>query len=358
MTDQAATPSGGAEVSARPADSQPSTTERLKAAIFGSPEPQPDPERAPPRQEVKAEPEAESAEKVEPEAAEAPEPAESEEAEPSFSDVNELAEALGWDVSKLLDLEAPTKIDGKEGKARLRDLLKSYQLEGHLNQKLIAHADEKKAFESEASRKVQEINERTQHLNSAFQLAEKLLHAEFASTDWDALRAQDPLTYNSKVVEFQDRQRNIQALADMLGQEKQRTEAEAAKQQQAYFQEQMRLLESKVPEWASQQSREKALGEMAPTFEEAYGITKAEIGGVTDHRYLLLARDAYQWRKLQQAKPAVLNKVKTAPKLLKPGTPQSRAAQENLQSNQDRSRLRSTGKVRDAIPLLKRQLFS
>lgn len=360
MSDEAATPTGGAEVAARPeASAEPkSVHERLKSAIFD--QPQTAFEGVAPSMGDAETDEAEPVkEPVKPQETE-DEPAEDaqeEQAEVEFSSLEELAEALGWDLDKLLNLNAKTKIDGKEGTRQLRDLIKSHQLEGHLNQKLMTHAEERKAFEAEAQRKTLEIQERTQYMQHAQALAERLLHAEFAATDWDTLRATDPVTYNSKVVEFQDRQRGIQQLASMLGQENQRQQAEAAKQQQAYFQEQTQLLESKVPEWATKAAREKALTDMAPVFEEAYGITKDELGSVVDHRQLLIARDAYKWQQLQKQKPAITNKVKAAPKLLKPGTTQSKAAQNNLQLQQDRARLKSTGKIGDAKPVLKKLLF-
>jgi hypothetical protein len=70
-----------------------------------------------------------------------------------------------------------------------------------------------------------------------------------------------------------------------------------------------------------------------------------------------VVRDAVAWRKLQKSKPALLNKVKAAPKLLKPGSTQSRAAKDAVADQSDRARLRQTGKVRDAVPALKRRLF-
>ncbi len=63
---------------------------------------------------------------------------------------------------------------------------------------------------------------------------------------------------------------------------------------------------------------------MVAILSDAYGLTEQEIRASTDHRLILIARDAMRWQKLQKSKPAIVNKVKTAPKLLKPGTQQSR----------------------------------
>jgi hypothetical protein len=71
-----------------------------------------------------------------------------------------------------------------------------------------------------------------------------------------------------------------------------------------------------------------------------------------------MARDAFKYQQLQKAKPTLTNKVKQAPKLLKPGTQQSRAATSNLQTTQARDRLqKSGGKPSQAGAALKHFLF-
>lgn len=367
MSEEAATPTGGAEVSARPdasAEQKPlSITDRLKAQLFAPQESEPSPERvATPVADADPEPAESKAAPVKAKAKEVvDEPAEDagdEQTEASYETVNELAEALGWDLEKVLNLEAPTKIDGKEGKARLRDLIKGYQLEGHLNQKLMTHAEEQKAFQTERQNFAQTSQHKLQQLDAGVKIAQKLLEGEFSQVNWQELQDTDPVAFSQKFAGFQQRQAQIGHVAGLLGQEHQTVQQQAAQQQQAYQQEQMTLLESKVPEWSTPEARQKSLAEMSPVFSEAYGITPQELGNVVDHRQLLIARDAWQWRKLQQSKPATLNKIKTAPKLIKPGAQQSRAAQDNFIASKERDRLRSTGKVADAKAPLKRLLFN
>jgi hypothetical protein len=358
LSEEAATPTGGAEVAARPETSAPSVHDRLKAAIFTETESTVAPNTGKPeapKQEAKAPQEAKEAS----EAADEPkEDAQSEEQqEQTFESIEELAEALGWEQDKLFSLAAKTKIDGKEGKATLRDLIKSHQLEGHLNQKLMTFAEEKKAFETERQTYTQQTQHKLQQLDAGVKIAQKLLEGEFAQVDWQGIQNEDPVAFAQKFASFQQRQAQINHVANLLGQEHTQAQQQAAAQQQAYLQEQMRLLESKVPEWSSDDSRKKALNEMGSVFKESYGIPPEELGSVSDHRFLLVARDAWQWQKLQKAKPAVVNKVKTAPKLLKPGTPMSQATKSALQLNHDAQRLKESGKVRHAKPLLKQILF-
>lgn len=367
MTDQAATPTGGAEVSARPdasaTTSEPSIHDRLKAHLAP-----PSPTAGEVAKPAKA-----------PEVAEKPAPAETdddeteieieaeakqgdaqtaEETEAAYESLSDLAEALGWDLDKIMDLEASTKIDGKEGKARLRDLIKSHQLEGHLNQKLMTHAEEKKAFETERQNFLQTSQQKLQRLDAGLQVAQKLLEGEFAQVDWQNLQTTDPLSFNQQYVAFQQRQAQLNQIASQLGQERQQAQQQAAQQQQAYLQDQMKLMETKIPEWADAKVRERDIADLAVVAHQAYGITKDEVERLTDHREILVLRDAWKWQKLQKSKPATLNKVKTAPRLLKPGTTQSRAEQVASSLKEGKAKLRQTGSLSDAKPLLKNLLFN
>lgn len=364
--DQAATPTGGAEVSARPDASAAQPTEqrsvhdRLKAALFSQPEPKEETSGIAPDLGESTEPTQQASqedETAEPAEAAADEPSESTE-DVQLSSVKDLAEATGLDLDRILGLDIPTKIDGKEGKATLRDLLKSYQLEGHLNQKLMTHAEERKAFEAETARKVQEYQHRVKQLDAAVTLAQKILDGEYADVNWQELQRTDPLKFQAQYGAYKMRLDGIQQLASHIGQERQQHEAQQQAAFIAYRAEQQKLLDSKIPEWADKAKRDKDVADMVTTLGEAYGLTEQELRSVVDHRQLMIARDAMRWQQLQKAKPTVVNKVKAAPKLLKPGTTQSKAAQANLQTQSLRARLKETGRPRDAAALIKQRLLA
>ena len=378
MPEVAATPTGGAEGSARPApaasqpsqqtqQAKPSISDRLKAQLY--PEPAPDegralPEKDKPQVRLAEDRSAEPATEDVAEDATAPndEQVETDEAptaadETAIKSLNELAEGLGWDLDKVLDLEASTKISGKDGKVRLRDLLKSHQLEGHLNQGLMKLAEERKAFEGETTRKVQEMQARVGQLSQAVTLAQKILDGEFADVNWPELQRTDPAAFQAKYGAYKMRFDGIQQLNQMAMQETERKQAEQQAAQQAYLAEQQTLLDSKLPEWSDKGKREKDVTEMVAIGSDAYGFTEQEVRTCADHRMILLLRDAAKWQKLQKSKPATLQKVRAAPKLIRPGSSQSRTAQDGLQYTKDRENLRRTGRPQDAVPALKKLLF-
>lgn len=367
---EAATPTGGAEVSARADASAPTSVhDRLKSALFSAPDTgdeeteshqavarsdAPDTESVTPDEtDVKEKPKAKAEGEEEP-----TEDAQTEQERVELSTLDDLAEALadqGYDLDRLMDLEAKVKIDGKEGKARLRDLIKSHQLEGHLNQKLMTHAEERKAFEVERSRLQSEQADKLLKLDSGLTTLQRALEGEFAQVDWQALK-QDPSAFNAQYVAYEQRFAEMQRIGAEIAQERQQAQEQAARQAQAYLDEQKTLLQAKVPEWSDATRRDKDKAEISE-YLKGHGISAEELESISDHRQILVIRDALNWAKLQKQKPAVLKKVKDAPRLLKPGSPQSRGTQEQLGRQKARLQLKKTGSVRDASPVLKSLLF-
>jgi hypothetical protein len=267
--------------------------------------------------------------------------------------LKDLAERAGLDYESILDLEAPTKVDGKEGKAKIRDVIKSHQLEQHLNAKLMTHAETVKAKEAEFARVSQEHQQKTMQLEAATLVAQQLLNGELSSVNWAELQANDPETYKQKYFDFDTRQRQINAISEQLGQERQKHQQAQEAAYNAYKTEQAKLLDSKLPEWSNTEAKNQDIADMVTHLGEL-GVSEKELRSLVDHRDILIARLATKWLKLQKSKPTVVNKVKTAPKALKPGAIQSRAATDSLALKNARDRLKATGKGRDAVEVFKR----
>lgn len=269
-----------------------------------------------------------------------------------LSTVEDLATATGLDLDKILDLSLKTKIDGKEGTARVRDLLKSYQLDGHINAKLAALDTDRKTFEGKRSEAEKAATERLGVLDNGIAVLAKALEGEFASVDWEKLRTENPAQFNALYVQYQHRFAEMQQIARQIEAEKQRTAAAQQAHVKAWTDEQQNLLKAKLPEWNDDKKRATEHASIVE-YLKGYGIGKEEFEQVQDHRYSLVLRDAWRWAELQKQKPATLKKVKAAPKLLKPGSQQSREARDVVQRKDAQLKLKRSGKVRDAVPVLK-----
>jgi hypothetical protein len=273
-------------------------------------------------EEVTAEDDSE-AEEVEAVEADASDDDAQEEAPSLPTDIHELAESLGVEPSKLFDLKVKTKVDGVEGEATLAQLLKSYQLEGHLNRKSMELSDQRKAFEQEAQQKLGEVNQRTQQLQDAVTLAFNLLNEHYKTVDWQQLKLTDPEAFNTKYIEYQQHQQQIGNAFQTLNAERQRQALAEQEKFVAHVQSESTKLTHAIPEWADEKIAKKEKAEIRE-YLKSLGFSDQETGQVYDHRQVLILRDALKARQLQQSKPEVMKKVKAAPKLVKPGVKPSK----------------------------------
>ncbi len=134
-------------------------------------------------------------------------------------------------------------------------------------------------------------------------------------------------------------------------QETERKQAET--KQQRIVQEVQRLKEA-APELATEEGFGAFRTDVLNYGTKAYGYSAEELGNQDDHRFMLMARDAIAYRKLQADKAKVAAKVKDVPPVTvqAPGrrvTPAEKQAQE-VKTGFDR--LRKTASFNDALAIL------
>lgn len=280
---------------------------------------EPEPQKAktePAKQEPVEEPEAEP-EIPQPDDEEPPEePKEDVKDKESELTLSQFAAAFGVDEN-LLDVNddgeviLKTKVDGKEGVARLNEVLKNYQLEGHLNNRNMEVAELKKSLETEKNKLAQMAQQKIGELEKALHVAAMQLNSQY-QIDWNRLKAENPSEYQRLRIEYSDHQNNLSQLHQFLESNKQKALKDT-------IDSESRLLFDKVPEWKDQKAFEQGKTEIMENVKY-WGFTPEEAAAAIDHRILLMARDAIAYRKLQDAKPETTKRVTQAPKLVKPGT--------------------------------------
>lgn len=242
---------------------------------------------------------------------------------PPPSTLTDLAERLGIDPDKLYEIKAKTKIDGQEGEATLAQLLKSYQLEGHLTRKSMEIAEKQKAIEQEAQKRDQEAQERIKYLDDSLQIAINILNERYQNVNWEELKAQDPNLFNTRYIEYQQHQQQLNNAFQALQIEKQKEQLTQQKKFASMLEAESKKLSTAIPEWADEKIAKKDRAEIKD-YLKGIGYNDEEIGQVYDHRLVLVVRDALKAKKLATAKPEVLKKVNQAPKIVKPGTKSSK----------------------------------
>jgi len=242
---------------------------------------------------------------------------ESESGEPLGVDV--LADYLGIGADKLdVDddgsLLVRAKVDGEEIQAKFSDLLKSYQLEGHLNKQNMEVVEQKKALQAKMSELDEQVQSKVKQLEDLSQIAYNELLSEYNSINWDELRQDDPAEYAAKFADYQARQSRI---ADMYQQaQAEKPSAEVPKER---IQEEAHKLLSAVPEWKDPTVYQKDYTEIGQ-YAQSIGYTTDEFNSTIDHRLILLLNKARQFDALKENSPKVTKRVRKAPKLAKPGS--------------------------------------
>lgn len=239
-----------------------------------------------------------------------------------------LASALGLDDDKLeYDADGNVVfnavIDGKSHKVPMSELVKSYQLQGHVNNKSMALESERKEFHSTRDQAYQALSVRLDGLDKLTQAAEKSLLAEFQGIDWNALRVADPGEWAALQQYYQQRNAELQQIKTLAGQERERHSTELSQEQQAQYQQFMQAEVAKMvadnPTWTDQAVMAKDFADVGNFIRSTYGFTDEEIANSMDARVMRLIQDA---RAYHTGKKAVAEKKipDNVPKYTKPGT--------------------------------------
>lgn len=168
---------------------------------------------------------------------------------------------------------------------------------------------------------------------------------QFKQVDWNTLKQQDPLAYNTYLAEMN----NLKGIRGDVVQQIEGKRQYLTQQQVHAFQqataEAQEHLKKVIPNFGADSLK------TMKTYGEKLGFTTQELAGVADKRMLQVLYEASQWRALQEKKPALQNKVKTLPtRATKPAG--NALPQKQVQIEKQTRRLAQTGKVNDFAALL------
>lgn len=253
--------------------------------------------------------------------------ADAEPAEPAAVDVQALSKILGIPSEDIHveddgSISLKTKVDGQDGKVKLNDWRKSYQLDASHTQKSQQFAEERRTFQEASEKAAQALLGREEELQGALRLAAQVLHGQYANVDWAKLKAENPLEFVVLKDNFEAQQQQLaQAWATLTKGQKEKQDKLKA-DYDAWAKQQAVELVNHVPEWKDPKVAQEALNGIFGTAKAEYGITDVELNQLLDNRYIRILRDAAEYRKLKSKQPGVMQKVRTAPAVAKPGTPQ------------------------------------
>jgi hypothetical protein len=240
------------------------------------------------------------------------------------------------------EIEKPSlhrvKVNGQELEVRLDELKSGYSRDSDYRQKTHSLSLERKNLEEEKNVLRQTYDTRIKELDELMQSANSFI-SQGSEVDLKAMYEEDPQA--AAKLDFQMRQQR-EHLASL------RQKSEAVKQQQynQFLNEQKQLAEQAIPELANPQKASEIKVKMRDTLSN-YGFNDQEIGSLADHRFLLVLKDAMEYRNLKNAKPIVQKKVVNAPKVVKSGTAKTESSKRSVIQSK-LGRLKKSGKIQDA----------
>ena len=229
------------------------------------------------------------------------------------------------------------KVQGQELEVSLDELKSGYSRDSDYRQKTHALAEERRMLDEQKTSLSQSYDSKLKELTDLIGAAESYI-GQSSKEDLQKMYEEDP-TQAAKI-DFQQRQQR-----ESFNKLKQQAEVVKLQQYNQYLDEQKRLAATKIPEYSDPVKGVTFKNQMKNTLSE-YGFNDQEIGSLADHRFLMVLRDAMEYKNLK-SKPVTNKKVTTAPKVVKSGTPKMEDSR-RAAVKQKIGRLRRSGKINDA----------
>lgn len=211
------------------------------------------------------------------------------------------------------DPEEELELGGQKVKVKKSELIAGYMKDADYRAKTAKVTEQKQHLDAFANHLQQERHQGVNLLGGMI----ATLQQELVGSQPDVrLIDSDPQEYMRQQVLHGER---VQKLQQAMGQRQalqQQHAATEAQRAQIRHRESAEHLVSAIPEWRNPTVRAKELEELGNALV-ARGFSADEVTSTTDHRIVLLARDAAKWQQLQQAR-AKTNKP-PLPKPVRPG---------------------------------------
>lgn len=230
------------------------------------------------------------------------------------------------------------KVQGQELEVSLDELKSGYSRDSDYRQKTHALAQERKILEDQKTSLSQSYDSKLKELTDLIGAAESYI-GQSSKEDLQKMYEEDP-TQAAKI-DFQQRQQR-----ENFNRLKQQAESVKLQQYNSYLEEQKRLAATKIPEYSDPVKGVTFKTQMKKTLSD-YGFNDQEIGSLADHRFLMVVKDAMEYRSLK-SKPVTTKKVTTAPKVVKSGTPKMENSRREAVKQKISRMRRSGGKLNDA----------
>jgi hypothetical protein len=330
----------------QPADERPLSL--LAGELFGQNfHGKPPPENAP-SEPVEPSTEASVEVPVEEEPVEAPQ-------EESLADI--IRQNLESDPALLESLKLKVKVNGQESEATLQDLVKNYQIDSAIEQRLEEAKARAKAITEEAAQKSVRIDEQLAISAKVIAAAEAQLTKDIERANLAELRNTDPAEYAATLADIKDRRAEIESMKTeaitAYRQYQANVENETQTQRAQLLEQEREALYAAIPEWRDEEKSKGEKTQLAEYLTQKMRFTTDDIAGAIDHRLMVMARKAMRYDEMMANTDASLKKVAAVPKVLKPGAQKTAEQHTREAESHLKQRLKRSGSIEDAYQLLR-----
>jgi len=232
------------------------------------------------------------------------------------------------------------KIDGEEAEVTLEEALSGYQRERTFHKRMNEVSQKSKAIEAESAetkRLRDEYAKGLQQLDQALRVPEP---------NWEELRrTKTNEEFASIHAEYQIQQNNLAKV-------QQQQQAEVQAQYQNHLKTEFDTMLDKIPAWRDEKVREVERSKVISYAKSHMGYTDDEIAQASDHRAIVTLRKAMLYDELMGGKTQAKKKVKTAPKMVKAGSPKTKSEVVSKRNQDMMKRFNNNSTVEGAVELL------
>ena len=239
------------------------------------------------------------------------------------------------------------KIDGEEAEVTLEEALSGYQRERTFHKRMNEVSQKSKAIEAESA---ETKRLRDQYAEGLQQLEQALRVPE---PNWEELRrTKTNEEFASIHAEYQIQQNNLAKVQQQQQAIRSQQQAEVQAQYQNHLKSEFDTMLDKIPAWRDEKVREAERSKVISYAKSHMGYTDDEIAQASDHRAIVTLRKAMLYDELMGGKTQAKKKVKTAPKMVKAGSPKTKSEVVSKRNQDMMKRFNNNSTIEGAVELL------
>jgi len=239
------------------------------------------------------------------------------------------------------------KVDGQEVEVSLSDLKQSYSGQAYIQRGMQDAAAQKKQAEQVYQALLQEREQMSALLN---QLQSGEMRTAPKPPNKDLLKT-DPIGYMEQKAAYDDAKAEFDNQQAAIAQAQYQQAQQMQYAQEVNLQQEMGKLAQVIPDFADPDKGGR-LKEDLVSYGTRLGYSAAELGGVTDHRAIVVLHKAMLFDKLQASKGKAVEKASNARPVVKPGAKKSSRTTSQKRAKDVQARMKKTGSVDDVASFL------